>query len=72
VADRVEHRLDLDDLSHAPTDVLRLNDIGSVVFHLSEPVFADRYADNRTTGSFVLVDDTTAATMGAGMVRDAG
>ncbi|UJW36741.1 GTP-binding protein [Saccharothrix sp. AJ9571] len=71
VVERVEHRLELPALTEVPADHLDLNDIGAVVLKLSEPVFADRYARNRVTGSFVLIDETTAATAGAGMVDDA-
>jgi sulfate adenylyltransferase subunit 1 len=70
VVERIEHRLDIDYVQPVPADQLQLNDIGSVMLRLSEPVFADRYTHNRHTGSFVLVDDT-AATVGGGMVRDA-
>ena len=36
---------------------------------LAQPVFADRYADNRATGSFILIDEATNDTVAAGMVR---
>jgi sulfate adenylyltransferase subunit 1 (EFTu-like GTPase family) len=35
---------------------------------LAQPVFADGYADNRATGSFILIDETTHDTVAAGMV----
>ena len=52
--------------SHAQ---LSMTDIGRVSLQLSEPVFADRYADNRATGSFILIDEETNETVAAGMVR---
>ena len=48
-----------------------MNEIGVVRVSTSKPLFFDRYADNRTTGSFVLIDRETNATAGAGMILDA-
>jgi sulfate adenylyltransferase subunit 1 (EFTu-like GTPase family) len=47
---------------------LGLNDIGVVRLRLSDPLCVDPYAENRTTGSFVLIDEGTNETVGAGMV----
>ncbi len=52
----------------APARLAR-NDIGQVTLELAGPVFADRYAENRATGSFILIDETTNNTIAAGMVR---
>ena len=54
-----------------PPERLGLNDIGRVSLRLSEPLCVDTYADNRSTGAFVLVDETTNETVGAGMVLEA-
>ena len=48
---------------------LRMNDIGRVAFRLAQPVFADRYAESRATGSFILIDEATNSTVAAGMVE---
>lgn len=45
-----------------------LNDIGCIRIRTSAPIFFDSYADNRTTGSFVLVDEQTNNTVAAGMI----
>jgi bifunctional enzyme CysN/CysC/sulfate adenylyltransferase subunit 1 len=50
---------------------LELNDIGRVALRLSEPLCVDPYAENRATGAFVLVDESTNETVGAGMVLEA-
>jgi sulfate adenylyltransferase subunit 1 (EFTu-like GTPase family) len=50
---------------------MELNDLGVVRFRLAEPLVVDRYAQNRGTGAFVLVDEATNETVGAGMVVDA-
>jgi sulfate adenylyltransferase large subunit len=45
-----------------------LNDIGCIRLRCSAPIFFDAYAKNRTTGSFVLVDEQTNNTVAAGMI----
>ncbi|HEY6031664.1 MAG TPA: GTP-binding protein, partial [Gaiellaceae bacterium] len=52
-------------------DRLELNDIGRVLLRLAEPIAADPYADNRTTGAFVLIDEATNETVAAGMIVEA-
>ena len=47
---------------------LELNDIGRVTVRTSVPLVIDPYARNRRTGSFVLIDEATNATVGAGMI----
>jgi bifunctional enzyme CysN/CysC len=50
---------------------LDLNDLGVVRFRLAEPLAVDLYARNRATGAFILIDESTNDTVGAGMVVDA-
>jgi sulfate adenylyltransferase large subunit len=50
---------------------LELNDLGVVRFRLAEPLAVDPYARNRTTGAFILIDESTNNTVGAGMVIEA-
>jgi bifunctional enzyme CysN/CysC len=47
---------------------LRLNEIGQVTLRTSEPLVFDEYADIRATGSFILIDESTNETVGAGMI----
>ena len=54
----------------APTQ-LELNDIARVRLRLSEPLAVDPYAENRTTGAFILIDEATNDTVGAGMIISA-
>jgi len=73
IADELVSRVDvhtLDDL--AAPERLELNDIGVVHLRLSEPLCVDPYGANRTTGAFVLIDEATNETVGAGMVLSAG
>lgn len=68
VVETIAARLDINELSEAPAASLGLNDIGRVRLRTSEPVFIDTYADNRRTGSFILIDETTNDTVAAGMI----
>ena len=60
--------LDVTNLETGDAPSLALNDIGRVTIRTSSPVFVDDYNVDRTTGAFVLIDDATGATVGAGMV----
>jgi sulfate adenylyltransferase subunit 1 len=61
-------RLDLAALEQVPAEGLSVNDIGRVTFRLAQPIAADRYAESRATGAFVVVDEATNDTAGAGMI----
>jgi sulfate adenylyltransferase large subunit len=50
---------------------MELNDLGVVRLRLAEPLAVDPYARNRATGAFILIDEATNETVGAGMVVDA-
>jgi bifunctional enzyme CysN/CysC len=50
---------------------LELNDLGVVRFRLGEPLVVDPYARNKATGAFILIDESTNETIGAGMVVEA-
>nr|HQH42048.1 sulfate adenylyltransferase [Bacteroidales bacterium] len=60
---------DMNTLNEMPGRPLEMNDIGKVRLKLAKPVFFDLYKENRTTGSFILVDETTNATIAAGMIE---
>ena len=66
--DRVHGRRDMSTLEEVPAAALGLNDIGRVTITAHRALFLDRYADNRETGSFILIDAITNNTVGAGMV----
>mgnify|MGYP000285871845 CR=1 FL=1 len=70
VVTELVHRLDVNTLEEdaEPTE-LGLNGIGRVRLRISSPLAVDSYATNRITGSFILVDDATNATAGAGLIR---
>jgi bifunctional enzyme CysN/CysC len=66
------YRLDINTL-HRQEDAtsLSLNEIGRVRLRTTQPLLADDYHRNRNTGSFILVDETTNVTVGAGMIVSA-
>jgi sulfate adenylyltransferase large subunit len=65
---QIRHRVDVEHLEDRPAAELALNDIGTVVVEVSRPILADLYRENRTTGSFILIDPAENATAGAGMI----
>jgi sulfate adenylyltransferase large subunit len=64
----VEHRVRVETLAHEPADTLEINSIGIATLHLLRPIAIERYADNRSLGSFILIDPATNATVAAGMI----
>jgi bifunctional enzyme CysN/CysC len=69
VVDRIEDLLDVHTLERdAPPAELALNDIGRVRLRTSSPLVVDPYTSNRRTGSFILIDEASNATVGAGMI----
>ncbi len=60
--------LDVTTLSREPVDALPLNGIGRVTVRTSSPLVPDDYVADRRTGAFVLIDEATGATVGAGMI----
>jgi bifunctional enzyme CysN/CysC len=70
--ERLETRVDMHTLDEeASPQALELNDIGRVRLRTRLPVMADPYERNRTTGAFILIDERTFDTVGAGMVVSA-
>jgi bifunctional enzyme CysN/CysC len=67
----IEHRVDVNTLRHESASELGLNEIGRVALRSSAPLLVDPYLRNRTTGSFILIDEGTNDTVGAGMVLGA-
>jgi bifunctional enzyme CysN/CysC/sulfate adenylyltransferase subunit 1 len=66
---RIHYRVDVNSLSQEPTQELPMNGIASVELETSSPLFFDSYALSRLTGSFILVDPLSNATVGAGMIQ---
>ncbi|NMG54812.1 sulfate adenylyltransferase subunit CysN [Aromatoleum aromaticum] len=66
---KIDYRLDVNTLEHEPVATLAMNDIANLTLKLAQPVFADPYTDNRATGAFIIIDESTNNTVGAGMIR---
>jgi sulfate adenylyltransferase large subunit len=74
VARSIRYRMDINTLDKERVTELRLNDLGAAVIDTQQPLFCDPYRRNHGTGSFILIDPRTNATVGAGMItgREAG
>jgi sulfate adenylyltransferase large subunit len=66
--DEIVSVLDVETLEQVPAERLSLNDLARVRLRLSAPLLVDPYDVNRATGAFILVDEATNETVGAGMV----
>ena len=69
-ATRISHRVNIGTLATEAAARLEMNDIALVEFETSSPLFFDSYRLNRTTGSFIVIDPLTNATLGAGMIQE--
>jgi sulfate adenylyltransferase subunit 1 (EFTu-like GTPase family) len=69
IVDRIEDRVDVHTLQRSqPADELGLNDIGRVHLRTNVPLAFDAYTSNRRTGSFILIDESSNETVGAGLI----
>jgi bifunctional enzyme CysN/CysC len=67
--DELRYRIDVNTLHRDEgAESLALNEIGRVHLRTSGPLLVDEYRKNRHTGSFIIVDETTNDTVGAGMI----
>ncbi len=62
------YRIDVNTLEQVSAEILGMNDIAKVSLRLAQPLSTDSYASNRSTGNFILIDETTNNTMAAGMI----
>jgi bifunctional enzyme CysN/CysC len=65
----LKHQVDVDSFKPLAAKTLHLNDIGFGNLSLVEPIPFDPYDENRTTGSVILIDRFSNATVAAGMIR---
>ena len=65
----LKHKIDVNSFNELATKSLDLNEIGFCNLSLAEPIAFDAYEENRATGSFILIDRFTNATVAAGMIR---
>ena len=65
----VEYKVNINTLENNFDDKeVKMNDIAKIKLKLSKPLAFDLYAENRTTGSLVFIDEGTNETVGAGMI----
>jgi bifunctional enzyme CysN/CysC len=68
----LQYRLDVNTLHRdEQAGELQLNEIGRVRLRTTVPLLADEYRRNRTTGGFILIDESTNRTVAAGMIIEA-
>jgi sulfate adenylyltransferase large subunit len=67
---KIRYRVNMNNLTEHPAEQLEMNEIAFVEFEASSPLFFDPYERNRATGSFILIDPLSNATVGAGMIRE--
>ena len=68
----LQYRLDVNTLHRDESaDALGLNEVGRIRLRATLPLFMDSYRRNRTTGGFILIDEATNRTVGAGMMTGA-
>ncbi len=64
----IAYKIDINSLEELPTQGLSMNDIARVTFKLAQPLMVDSYTTNRATGAFIIIDESTNNTVGAGMI----
>lgn len=64
----IEYRININTLDHEPASALEMNALGVAHVETARPLAFDPYRDNRATGSFILIDPVTNATVAAGMI----
>jgi sulfate adenylyltransferase subunit 1 len=67
---RIRHRVNINTLEPEAAARLDINDIAAVEIETNRALFFDSYSENRATGSFIVIDPLTNATLGAGMIRE--
>jgi bifunctional enzyme CysN/CysC len=65
----LKYKLNVDNLDHVAGKTLEMNEVGLCNLSMTKPLVFDPYGDNPETGSFILVDRFTNATVAAGMVE---
>ncbi|RAZ80675.1 adenylyl-sulfate kinase [Mesorhizobium atlanticum] len=64
----LKYRVNVNDFAHEAAKSLEINEVGVCNLSTRAPIAFDPFAENRTTGAFILIDRITNATVGAGMI----
>jgi bifunctional enzyme CysN/CysC len=65
---RLFHKIDIGTFQNVPSETLQVNEIGLAQLEVHRPMLCDRYSQNRTTGSFILIDPDDNGTVAAGII----
>jgi sulfate adenylyltransferase subunit 1 len=65
----ISYKIDVNTLEKLPAQGLAMNDIARISFRLAQPLMVDAYTKNRATGAFIVIDESTNNTVGAGMIQ---
>lgn len=66
--EQIRYRIDIDNLHRQKSLFLALNDVGRVSIKTVEPIMFDAFTRNKSTGSFIMIDEKTSNTVGAGII----
>ncbi len=64
----IDFRMDINTIERQSAEKLAMNDIAKVSFRLAQPLFVDPYQANRSAGAFIVIDESSNNTVGAGMI----
>lgn len=64
----IRYRVEVGSLDHVNAESVEMNEIAEVELETTQPLFFDPYTESRTTGSLILIDGVTNATVGAAMI----
>ena len=64
----IAYKVDVNTLEQQPATELKMNDIARITFKLAQPLMVDSYTQNRAIGAFIVIDESTNNTVGAGMI----
>lgn len=68
--DSIKYKVDVNTMEHSEVPFLSLNEIARVVFTTAKELFFDPYQQNKSCGSFILIDPITNNTSAVGMIID--
>jgi sulfate adenylyltransferase subunit 1 len=66
---KINYKVNIQTLGTEEARELKTNDIAHLSFRLAQPLIVDQYDENRSTGAFIIIDETTFHTVGAGMIQ---
>lgn len=70
IIDKINYKVDVNTMERSDATALSLNEIANTTIVTNEPIFFDKYKDNKACGSFILIDPLTNNTCAVGMIVD--